>query len=204
MGTITLMLIIIIVLTSIASFYQSDIMSQLQFSAFQVYHRKQYYRLITHAFVHANWEHLIVNMIVLWSFGTAVEHYFRESFGSNGVYYYLFLFFGSVIISSLWSLYKQKNNYYYNAVGASGAVSAVLFAAIFFNPWNSILFFGILPIPGIIFGGLYLYYSYYMSRKNIDNIGHDAHFLGALFGFCLPIIIKPELFMTFLDQLFRS
>jgi len=134
MGTITLMLIIIIVLTSIASFYQSDIMSQLQFSAFQVYHRKQYYRLITHAFVHANWEHLIVNMIVLWSFGTAVEHYFRETFGGNGVYYYLFLFFGSVIISSLWSLYKQKNNYYYNAVGASGAVSAILFSAIFFNP----------------------------------------------------------------------
>lgn len=204
MGTITITLIIIIGLTSIVTFYQPEIMSKLQFSAFQVYHRKQYYRLVTHAFVHANWEHLIVNMIVLLSFGNLVERYFRGYFGGNGVYYYLLLFFGSVIFSSLWSLYKHKNDYYYNAVGASGAVSAVLFAAIFFDPWSSIYFFGILPIPGIIFGGLYLYYSWYMSRKNIDNIGHDAHFLGAVFGFCLPIIIQPTLFMEFLDLLFRT
>lgn len=204
MGSITILLIIIISLTSVVTFYQPDTMSQLQFSAFQIYHRKQYYRLVTHAFVHANWEHLIVNMIVLLSFGTVVERYFRDNFGGNGVNYYLILFFGSVIFSSLWSLHKQKNNYYYNAVGASGAVSAVLFTAIFFDPWNSIYFFGILPIPGIIFGGLYLYYSWYMSKKKIDNIGHDAHFLGAVFGFCLPIIIRPALFMDFLDLLFST
>lgn len=204
MGTITLMLIIIIVLTSVVTFYQPETMTHLQFSAFQVYHRRQFYRLVTHAFVHANWEHLIVNMIVLWSFGTAVEHYFSVYFEGYGTYYYLFLFFGSVIFSSLWSLYKQKNNYYYSAVGASGAVSAILFSAIFFDPWSSIYFFGILPIPGIIFGALYLYYSWFMSKKNTDNIGHDAHFLGAVFGFCLPMIIRPALFMDFLDQLFRT
>ena len=204
MGTVTLILITIISLTSVFAFYQPNIMAQMQFSAFQVYHRNQYYRLVTHAFIHANWEHLIVNMIVLLSFGNLVERYFRGYFGDQGVYYYLLLFFGSVIFSSLWSLYKQKNNYYYNAVGASGAVSAVLFAAIFFDPWSSIYFFGILPIPGIIFGGLYLYYSWYMSRKNIDNIGHDAHFLGAVFGFCLPIIISPALFMEFIILLFRT
>jgi membrane associated rhomboid family serine protease len=204
MGNITLMLIIIISLTSIVAFYQPETMSQLQFSAFKVYHKRQYYRLVTHAFVHANWEHLLVNMIVLWSFGTAVERYFLEYLGGNGGYYYLFLFFGSIIFSSLLSLFKQKNNFYYNAVGASGAVSAVLFAAIFFDPRSNIYFFGILPIPGILFGGLYLYYSWYMSKKNIDNIGHDAHLLGAVFGFCLPIIIRPELFMNFLDMLFSS
>jgi membrane associated rhomboid family serine protease len=204
MGTITLMLIIIIVLTSVVTFYQPESMSLLQFSAFRVYHRKQYYRLVTHAFVHANWEHLLVNMIVLWSFGTVVERYFSEYFGGKGSYYYLLLFFGSVIFSSLWSLYKQKNNYYYSAVGASGAVSAILFAAIFFDPWSSIYFFGIMPIPGIIFGVAYLYYSWYMSNKKSDNIGHDAHFLGAVFGFCLPIMIRPALFMDFLDLLFRA
>jgi len=178
-------------------------MSRFQFSAFQVYHRKQYYRLITHAFLHANWEHLIVNMIVLFSFGTVVERYFSYHFGPSGNNYYLILFFGSVIFSSLWSLYHEKNNYYYNAVGASGAVSAILFTAIFFDPWSNIYFFGILPIPGIVFGGLYLYYSWYMSRKKLDNVGHDAHFLGALFGFFLPVIIRPSLFMDFLDLLFR-
>jgi membrane associated rhomboid family serine protease len=202
MATITLILILFISLISALSFSQREMLSQLEFNAYKIYHRHQYYRILTHAFVHANWEHLIVNMIVLYSFGTAVEHFFQNSFGSVGSYYYLILFFGSVIFSTLWSLYKQKDNPYYNAVGASGAVSAILFAAIFFDPWNSIYFFGILPIPGILFGGLYLYYSYYMSKKKADNIGHDAHFLGAIFGFFLPVILQPSLLADFFKMLF--
>ncbi len=158
--------------------------------------------MVTHALVHANWEHLLVNMIVLWSFGTAVEHYFQLNFGGNSRYYYLAMFIGAIIFSSLLSLIKQRNNVYYNAVGASGAVSAVLFAAIFFNPWESIYFFGVLPMPGIIFGLLYLYYSFYMSRKKMDNIGHDAHFMGAIIGFCTPMIIRPSLFFDFVNLLF--
>lgn len=202
MGTITLMLILIIALTSAFAFSQKETMAQLQFNAYQIWHRHQYYRILTHVLVHANWEHLIVNMIVFYSFGTAVEHYFEMYFGTIGSYYYLILFFGSVIFSTLWSLYKQKDNRYYNAVGASGAVSAIVFTAIFFNPWNPIYFFMILPIPGIIFGGLYLYYSYYMSTKKTDNIGHDAHFLGAIFGFFFPVILRPELLMDFIKVLF--
>jgi len=198
----TFILIFVISLISALSFSQRATMGRLQFNAYQIYHRKQYYRIITHAFVHANWEHLIVNMIVLYSFGQAVEHFFGMYFGTSGRFYYLILFFGSVLFSSLWSLYKQKNNPYYNAVGASGAVSAILFAAIFFDPWNNIYFFGVLPIPGIIFGGLYLYYSYYMSTKKADNIGHDAHFMGAIFGFVLPVLIKPSLLIMFFDLLF--
>ena len=80
MGTITLMLIIIISLTSAVAFSQKETMAQLQFNAFLVYHRRQFYRVFTNSLVHANWEHLIVNMIVLYSFGTAVEHYFRLYF----------------------------------------------------------------------------------------------------------------------------
>jgi len=198
----TFILIFVISLISALSFSQRATMGRLQFNAYQIYHRNQYYRIITHAFVHANWEHLIVNMIVLYSFGQAVEHFFGMYFGTSGRFYYLILFFGSVLFSSLWSLYKQKNNPYYNAVGASGAVSAILFAAIFFDPWNNIYFFGVLPIPGIIFGGLYLYYSYYMSTKKADNIGHDAHFMGAIFGFVLPVLIKPSLLIMFFDLLF--
>lgn len=202
MASITLMLVIIISLTSGMAFYNRDVIEQFQFNAFKIYHKKQFYRLVSHALVHANWEHLIVNMIVLWSFGAVVEHYFKMNFGGNSSYYFLALFVGSVIFSSVWSLIKQRNNYYYNAVGASGAVSAVLFAAIFFNPWEPIYFFGILPIPGIIFGLLYLYYSFYMSRKKMDNIGHDAHFLGAIIGFCAPIIIRPSLIWDFINLLF--
>ena len=204
MGTITLMLILVIALTSAFAFSQRETMAQLQFNAYKIYHRHQYYRVISHALVHANWEHLIVNMIVLYSFGTLVERYFAMYFGEVGSYYYLTLFFTSIVISSLWSLFKEKNNPYYNAVGASGAVSAILFTAIFFQPWEPIYFFGILPIPGIIFGGLYLYYSYYMSAKKTDNIGHDAHFLGAIFGFFFPVILRPELKMDFISVLFSG
>lgn len=202
MASITILLVIIISLVSILAFSNKDVMKQFQFNAFQIYHKKQYYRMVSHALVHANWEHLLVNMIVLWSFGTAVEHYFQLNFGGNSRYYYLGLFVGAVIFSSLWSLIKQRNNYYYNAVGASGAVSAILFAAIFFNPWEPIYFFGVLPMPGIIFGLLYLYYSFYMSRKKMDNIGHDAHFMGAIIGFCTPMIIRPSLFFDFINLLF--
>ena len=204
MGTITLILILIISLTSIVAFSQQRTMAQLQFNAYKIFHRKQYYRILTHAFVHANWEHLIVNMIVLYSFGAVVERYFRICFGNAGPSYYLILFFGSVVFSTLWSLYQQKDNPWYNAVGASGAVSAVLFSAIFFDPWSNIYFFGILPIPGILFGGLYLYYSYYMSTKKTDNIGHDAHFLGAVFGFFLPVILRPSLLVGFFDVLING
>jgi len=204
MATTTLMLILIIALISAFAFSQKETLEQLQFNAYKIVHRHQYYRILTHAFVHANWEHLIVNMIVFYSFGTLVERYFQYEFGSFGSYFYLILLFGSVIFSSLWSLYKQKDNRYYNAVGASGAVSAVLFTAIFFQPWEPIYFFGILPIPGIIFGGLYLYYSYYMSTKKADNIGHDAHFLGAVFGFFFPVFLRPELLMGFIRVLFSG
>lgn len=197
----TLILIALITLISAIAFSQGEIMNHLQFNAYKIIHRKQYYRMVTHALVHANWEHLIVNMIVLYSFGSAVERFFEFYFGNSATLYYLILIFGSVIFSTLYSLFQQKNNPYYNAVGASGAVSAVLFTAIFFNPWNNIYFFGILPIPGIIFGGLYLYYSYYMSTKKADNIGHDAHFLGAIFGFLLPIVLKPALLIGFLNLL---
>ena len=202
MASITIMLVIIISLTSILAFSNREVIKQFQFNAFKIFHKKEYHRLVTHALVHANWEHLLVNMIVLWSFGSAVEHYFELNFGGNSSYYYLALFIGSVIFSSLWSLVKQRNNVYYNAVRASGAVSAVLFAAIFFNPWESIYFFGVLPMPGIVFGVLYLYYSFYMSRRKLDNIGHDAHFLGAVIGFCAPMIIRPSLFWDFVNLLF--
>lgn len=199
----TIIIIAITSLVSIAAFNRPDLIEKLQFNASQIYHRKEYHRLITHGFVHANWEHLIVNMIVLLSFGRAIEMYFEYGFGRMANAYFLILYFGGMIASNGYALFKHRNNYYYNAVGASGAVSAVLFAAIFFEPWDKIYFFGVIPIPGIVFAVLYLVYSYYMSRKQNDNIAHDAHFLGALFGFVFPILLNFQFLERFLDKLFR-
>ncbi|HCY40986.1 MAG TPA: rhomboid family intramembrane serine protease [Prolixibacteraceae bacterium] len=198
----TFILIAITVAVSYAAFKSPRLMEQLQFNASKIFHKKEYHRLITHAFVHANWEHLFVNMIVLFSFGRAIETYFKYNFGNNHILYFFLLYFGGILFSNLYALYKYRNNYFYNAVGASGAVAAVLFAAIFFDPWNMIYFFGILPIPGIVFAILYLVYSYQMSNKQKDNVAHDAHFLGALYGFVFPVLINYRLFELFLDKLF--
>jgi len=187
---------------SFVAFQNNELMYKLQFNAAQVVHRKQYYRLVSHAFVHANWPHLIVNMLVLFFFGRNIEYYFSLFFGGKGPFYFVLLYIGGILASNLWGLAKHQNNYYYNAVGASGAVSAVLFAFIFFDPWQKLYFFGIIPIPGIIFGVGYLIYSYQMGKQKKDNVAHDAHFLGAVFGFIFPIIFKPDLFSRFIDQLF--
>jgi len=199
----TLYIIAATCLVSIMAFSRPDLIEKLQFNASKIVHERQYYRLVSHGFVHANWEHLIVNMIVLYSFGRAIELYFGYTYGRMANAYFLILYFGGMLVSNIYALIKHRNDFYYNAVGASGAVSAVLFAAIFFDPWDMIYFFGIIPTPGIVFAVLYLVYSYYMSRKQKDNIAHDAHFLGALFGFIFPILLRPDNFHYFIDKLFR-
>jgi membrane associated rhomboid family serine protease len=141
-------------------------------------------------------------MLVLYSFGNFVISAFGYVFQfMNANLLFILYYVFAVAISSLYSVRKHRNNVYYNAVGASGAVSAVVFTAIFFEPYQMILFFGILPIPGIVFGILYLVYSYYMAKKGIDNIGHDAHFYGAIFGLLFPILLEPNLIKYFLSRL---
>ncbi|HYX09001.1 MAG TPA: rhomboid family intramembrane serine protease [Bacteroidales bacterium] len=203
----TIAIVIITSIISIIAFNNPDLFARLQFNPYQVYHRKEFYRLFTHAFLHADWIHLIVNMLVLFSFGMAVEGYFDQLAAGGYLAHpklsYLILYVSSVIISSLVTLFKHKDNAWYNSVGASGAVSAVLFTSIFFAPMHKVLFYAILPIPGIIFGVLYLIYSQYMSRRNRDNINHDAHFVGAVFGFIYPLFIDPSLFSWFISQVFH-
>ena len=186
---------------SVLAFNNEKIMRKMQFNAAQIIHQRQYYRLISHAFIHIGWTHLIVNMMVLYFFGRAVEDYFSYFFFNKAVIYFITLYFGGMLVSNIWGLIKHHNNYYYNAVGASGAVSAVLFTFIFLNPREKLYLFAIVPIPGILFGIGYLFYSYLMSKRQSDNVAHDAHFLGAIFGFLFPIILKPSLISHFTNQL---
>ena len=197
----TIVIIVITSLISILAFNQPQILYKYQFNPYQIIHRKQYARIISHAFLHANWPHLLINMLVLLSFGQSIERTFISLFGNLGIPYYLILYFGAILVSPMYSLIKNRNNYMYNAVGASGAVSAVVFASIFFAPWRQIYFFAIIPIPGIVFAALYLLYSWQMSKRNRDNIAHDTHFLGAVFGFAFPVILDPGLFLEFIQQL---
>jgi membrane associated rhomboid family serine protease len=190
------------VLVSYLAFQNYSLVEKLQFNAAKIIQGKEYYRLVSHAFIHANWTHLFVNMFVLFFFGRNIEAYFNFYFGSKDTAYFLLLYFGGILASNIWSLIKHKNNYYYNSVGASGAVSAVLFASIFFNPWEKLYLFAVIPIPGILFALAYLFYSYQKGKKENDNVAHDAHILGSVFGFIFPILLKPDLFSQFIDKLF--
>lgn len=199
----TIGIIIITSLVSYMAFSRYDLFEKLKFSPPLVLKEKQYYRLFSYALLHAGWGHLLVNMFVLYSFGTAVEKYFSYMFGAKYVLNYLLLYIGAIAFCNARALVKHKHNYWYSAVGASGGVSAVLFASILFDPWGKIYFFGILPIPGILFGLIYLYYCYSMDKRNQDNVAHDAHFLGAVFGLLFPILMQPDIFNIFINQLLK-
>ncbi len=199
------MVLIIIVITSIISiiaFTNADLFYRFRFNPFLVKHSKQWHRFFTYALLHAGAMHLIINMFVLYSFGEVVIKAYTSLFGIRGYYYFALLYIGSVMMSVLPSFGKHKDDPGYNAVGASGAVSAVVFASILFVPTGRITIFPIpFGIPAFIFGILYLVYSAYMSKRGKDNIGHDAHFWGAVFGVIYTIAIKPRIFLYFIDQI---
>lgn len=197
---------IIIAITAFVSyqaFSNQEIFDKLRFNAYLIKHSKQAYRFLSYGLVHADWMHLIINMFVLHSFSETVIYYFRLNFGIIGLLYFICLYVGGLALSTVASYLKHKENYYYNAVGASGAVSAVLFSSIILEPTSSVGFLFIpIPIPSPIFGLLYLGYSFWMSKKANDNIGHDAHFWGAVFGIIFTIAINPDFFFIFIDNLF--
>ena len=201
----TVPLIIVTALISVLAFNREELLVKLQFNPWQVWHRKQWYRLLSHALIHADWVHLFINMFVFYSFGQAVEFYFSQLATAGllkaPVLWFLFLYIGGILFSTTTTLWKQKDNHWYNAVGASGGVSAVVFASIFFAPWHKLLLFAIIPIPGILFGAMYLFYSHYMSRKSNDNINHEAHLLGAVFGLVFPLFIDVKLAGYFFEKL---
>lgn len=201
--TITIVLIIITAISSILAFGNPAMFYQMKFNPYLIQNNRQWYRFFTHALIHADWMHLFVNMFVLWSFGSLVEQLFAVNFGNKAALYYLLLYVGGIMFSSLPSYGKHRNHEYYNAVGASGAVSAVLFSSIIMYPQGTVMFIFLpVPIPAWIFGLLYLFYSAYMSKKGNDNIGHDAHFWGAVFGLVFTIALNPGFVITFIENIF--
>ena len=199
----TIIIIIVTLIITVIAFYSDEVMSKMMLNPYQVYHKKEWYRMITHGFLHADWTHLIINMIVLYSFGSNVEAWFGKlkmaGYIDSVAITYSLLYFGGIIIASMITLFRHRNNHWYNSVGASGAVSAIIFTSIFFNPLDKLYFFAVIPIPGIVFAVLYLVYSSYMSRRSKDNVNHDAHLLGAVYGFTFPLLIDFDLISHFLQ-----
>jgi membrane associated rhomboid family serine protease len=200
---ITYLIIGITVVVSIIAFQRRDIFNQLKFNAYDIKVYKKYYRFLSYGLVHADWMHLFINMFVLYSFGDIVSQFFDYHFGIKGNVYFVLLYMGGLAFSTLFDFGKYKNDPYYNAVGASGAVAAIVFSSILLYPSGKIfLFFIPIGIPSPLFGVLYLAYSVYMGKKGTDNIGHNAHFWGAIYGLIFTIAIKPEFFTLFIRDIF--
>ncbi len=199
--TLTITIIIITVLLSLAAFNNAKLMEDLIFHPVSVLRRNQYYRFITSGLIHADVPHLAFNMITLYYFGRSWEHFY---IGSLEVPRFMFfvLYFGAMIVADIPSLVKHKDDYYYRSLGASGAVSAIVFSTILTSPWSTLYIF-FLPLPAIIYALLFLGYSIYMDKKGGDRINHGAHLWGAIFGIVFSIAIRPGVVQIFLEQLMQ-
>jgi len=200
---------------SIWCFSNRELKYKLTFSPYSARHQKKWYNVVTHAFVHADYIHLGVNMYVLYSFGRIVDdtmvsgRYENEIlvdlFGGMGLFYFILLYIGGIIFATLPAFRKHADNPNYLAVGASGAVSAVLFASIMLEPITLgregiYLLFIPIKIQPVIFGILYLLYEAYMDKRGRDNVAHDAHFWGGVFGLLFIIIVRPATVTEFISS----
>lgn len=195
----TIIIIAITVLVSFVAFNNEELMEKLLFYPAKMTTPTEYYRFITSGLVHADFMHLLFNMYVLYVFGEQVEYVYSAYMGKAFLFPMMYVL--ALIAAGLPSFAKHKNNYYYRALGASGAVAAVLFSFVYYAPWSVLYLFGIVPIPAIIGAVAYLAYSAYAAKRGNDNVGHDAHFYGAVFGFAFTLIFDPTHGQIFLQQL---
>lgn len=188
--TITIIIIVATVMISIGGFSSQKIINDLIFYPPAITKQNQWYRFFTCGLIHADIGHLAFNMIALYMFGDFVEESFAFVFDEKGKLLYVALYVLALMVSLLPTFAKHKNDYYYRSLGASGAVSAVVFAGLLLEPRNKVGFFFIPPvIPGYIFGPLYLILSTYLERQAKDNVNHSAHIWGALFGIGFLILM---------------
>lgn len=206
--SITLIIIVVTCIVSFIAFSNEKLFDDLIFYPPAITYQKQFYRFFTCGFIHANYGHLLFNMYSLYAFGEYVESLFHEAFGPSGKWLYLLMYLSSLYFCLLPTYLKNKDNENYRSLGASGAVSAVVFAFIFLEPMRRI---GIvfLPsswmLPGFIFGGIYLVISSYLDKRGGGNINHSAHIWGALYGVSFLVVTgsllaRYNLFSAFLRQ----
>lgn len=199
--TATNIIVAITCVISYLAFQNSVLRGQLIFHPLTINRNQHWYRFLSSGFIHGDFMHLAINMFVLWSFGNAIERlYYPHFLGDGSLIKYLILYFGGIVVASIPSYLRHKTNANYAALGASGGVSAVVFAVIVFAPWQNLYLYGVIAIPQILAGVGYLYYSWYMDKKGRDNIGHMAHFSGAVWGFVFTCCMNFDLLPSFIQK----
>ena len=188
----SIIIIIVTVLASMAAFQNQSFFEKALFRPYLMTKNNEWWRWVSNGFIQVDYTHLIVNMLSFYFFAGYVENEFNLITGNELGILFVVFYISALVMSGMYDYYRHQNNYAYSALGASGAVAAVIFAYIVYNPFSSIYLYYVIKIPAWLFGILYLFYEYYMGKKKMDNIGHNAHFFGALFGFVFPILLRPQ------------
>jgi membrane associated rhomboid family serine protease len=189
----TIVLMIVTIGVSLVAFGRQDLWRFLALEPFRMSRQHQYHPIITGGLIHADMMHLMFNMLTLFFFGPALEY-------QVGGTLFLVIYLVSLIVGNLYPFLKFRNQQDYVAIGASGAVSGVVFSFCLFNPLAEIRMFFFLPMPAFVFAILYVAYSIYSMRNRHDNIGHEAHLAGALAGVVTTLIAVPEVIGHILEQ----
>ena len=200
--SITTVLVAATVLVSWLAFNNRKLVDRLILWPPAIDRQRQYDRLLTHGFIHADWMHLLFNMITLWSFGAVVERVLVARIGALG---FVGFYLSAIVVAILPSYLRHLHDARYRSLGASGGVSAVLFAFILFDPWSKLIIFPIpVPIPAILFAVLYVAYSIWMDRRGRDNVNHSAHLWGAAYGVLFTVLLEPRILGHFVQTLLRT
>jgi len=209
--TTTLLLVIVIIGISLYAWSKPQLLQNMLMNPYRIYHDKQYYRFITSGFIHNGYLHLFFNTFTLFFFGTNIERVIELQFGDAAVialpglrfnYVFVLFFLAAVVVSDIPTFLKHRDKIYYNSLGASGGVSAIIFASILFFPLSALSFILIpVRIPAFLLGTLFLIYSYYQSKNAMDNVNHDAHLYGAVFGLVSCAVAQPQVLLSFVQQL---
>ncbi|MBJ6982936.1 MULTISPECIES: rhomboid family intramembrane serine protease [unclassified Luteimonas] len=194
---VTLVILAVTVLVSWQAFGNRKLLERLLLWPPAIERHKQFDRLVTHGFVHADWQHLLFNMITLYFFGRHVERMFAPYLGAFG---FALFYLSAILVAILPTYLRHRHDPAYRSLGASGAVSAVLFAFILVQPW-SLIFVFFLPVPAIVYAVLYVGYSIWMDRQGGDNVNHSAHLWGAGYGVLFTVMMEPRVVEVFLARL---
>jgi membrane associated rhomboid family serine protease len=189
-------------LVSFQAFNNPVFKQQMLFRPYSIQNNGEWHRFVSSGLIHADWMHLLFNMVSFWSFGPIVEMAFGDLFGEWGRLLFVLYYVSAIVAADLPVFFKHRHNALYSGLGASGAVSAVILTAVFLYPTISVGFLFLpFPMPGFVFAILYLGVSAYMSERSRDNIAHDVHLYGAIYGLLFLIPFKPWLFQHFIDQI---
>jgi len=194
---VTLALIVVTSIVSWIALHNRRVMDRLILWPPAIQRHHQYDRLVTHGFVHADLSHLLFNMITLYFFGRLTEQFFVQYIGELG---FALFYLSALVVAILPTYIKHRRDPSYRSLGASGAVSAVLYAFILLKPWSMIFVFFV-PLPAILYGVMYVGYSIWMDRQGHDNVNHSAHLWGAGYGMLFTLLLEPRVWPAFLQAL---